>query len=237
MKIGGLQKLTLLDYPGRTACTIFLSGCNFRCPFCHNASLVLPDREEAGICEEELFQFLRKRQGLLDGVCLTGGEPLLSPELMNFLKKIKDLGYPIKLDTNGSFPKRLKMVVEQGLVDYVAMDIKNSRECYGSTIGKENNFLASIEESVEFLLKGPVPYEFRTTVIKGFHDKKSMEQIGSWILGADQYFLQNFKDSGEIIGRIQSEYTKRMEPFSDGELKELFNTIKKWIPTASIRGE
>lgn len=140
IKIGGLQKLTLLDYPGKMACTVFLSGCNFRCPFCHNASLVLTEKITEGFEEEELFQFLKKRQGLLEGVCVTGGEPLLQPGLSSFLKRIKGLGYEIKLDTNGSFPKRLSELVEMGLVDYVAMDIKNSLCNYGRAIGKEELF-------------------------------------------------------------------------------------------------
>ena len=184
MKIQGLQKLTLLDYPEKVACTVFFAGCNFRCPFCHNASLVTHISEEPEMTEEAFFTFLKKRQGILDGVCITGGEPLLQPDIEDFIRKIKELGYAVKLDTNGSFPTKLKTLVEKGLVDYVAMDIKNSREAYGITAGVEKIYIASVEVSVAYLKEGKVPYEFRTTVVKYLHTKKSCKDLVSGLQGA-----------------------------------------------------
>lgn len=236
MKIGGLQKLTLLDYPGKTACTVFLPGCNFRCPFCHNASLVVPEKLDEGIEEEELFRFLKKRQGLLEGVCITGGEPLLREEIYPLLETIKDCGYQVKLDTNGSFPERVKKAVEAGLVDYVAMDLKNSPAHYKKTIGFETSKAAAntaeIAQSVQYLLKGKVDYEFRTTVVKGLHTVKDMEEIGNWIAGAKRYYIQNFVDSGDLVG--SGEW---MEPFSKKELSKLLNAVRSKVPNSWIRGE
>lgn len=208
MKIQGLQKLTLLDYPSKVACTIFTAGCNFRCPFCHNASLVVSPNENQDISEEEIIKFLKKRIGILDGICITGGEPLLQPDIELFIRKIKELGYDVKLDTNGSFPEQLKRLVLEGLVDYVAMDIKNSKESYAKTIGVEHYELHPIEESVAFLKSGIVPYEFRTTVVRQFHKKADMEGIRDWIAGADRYYLQAFVDSGDLIGEGLSGYEK-----------------------------
>ena len=173
MRIQGLQKLTLLDYPGKTACTIFLGGCNFRCPFCHNAALVTGVEDHENFSEEELFDFLKRRQGILDGVCISGGEPLICPDLDELLKKIRDMGYLIKLDTNGSFPERLIRLVEEGLIDQVAMDLKNSREKYARTVGLGQFDVRPIEESVEYLLEGHVPYAFRTTVVREFHRNRT----------------------------------------------------------------
>ena len=172
MRIQGLQKLTLLDYPGKTACTIFLSGCNFRCPFCHNTPLLTADAAD-GMAEEELLAFLKKRRGLLDGVAITGGEPLLRPDLPALLEKIKGLGYAVKLDTNGAFPERLEQIVRAGLADYVAMDVKNSPARYAQTVSMAELDLAPIEKSVSFLLRGTVDYEFRTTAVAEFHDDAS----------------------------------------------------------------
>ncbi len=196
MRIGGLQKLTLLDFPGHVACTVFLQGCNFRCPFCHNASLVLGTD---GISEEEILRFLKKRQGLLDGVAITGGEPLLSTGLDALLEKIKALGYRVKLDTNGSFPERLRDLIDRRLVDYVAMDIKNTREKYARTAGAEG-ILPAVEESVRVLLQGLVPYEFRTTVVDELHEPEDFSAIGRWLSGAQAYYLQAFVDSGSLLG-------------------------------------
>ena len=199
MVIQGLQKLTLLDYPGKVACTIFTAGCNFRCPFCHNASLVIDTYKNQEIPEEELFSFLKKRTGVLDGVCVTGGEPLIQQGIEDLLLKIKELGYAVKLDTNGSFPDKLRRLVEQGLVDYVAMDIKNSQESYGKTIGIEEYDIENVNRSVQYLLRGNVPYEFRTTVVQELHRRSDFESIGRWIEGAQHYYLQQFVDSGDII--------------------------------------
>ena len=199
MRIDGLQKMTLLDFPGKVACTVFTGGCNFRCPFCHNALLVTKLPEKPDYTEDEILSFLEKRVGLLDGVAITGGEPLLNPDIGDFIRKIRDMGYAVKLDTNGSFPERLKAIVSEGLVDYVAMDIKNRREKYAETIGLKNLDLSKIEESVEFLKSGAVDYEFRTTVVKQFHTVEDIRAAAEWISGVKRYFLQNFVDSGELI--------------------------------------
>ena len=191
--------MTLLDFPGKVACTVFTGGCNFRCPFCHNALLVTKLPEKPDYTEDEILSFLEKRIGLLDGVAITGGEPLLNPDIGDFIRKIRDMGYAVKLDTNGSFPERLKAIVSEGLVDYVAMDIKNRREKYADTIGIKSLDLSKIEESVEFLKSGAVDYEFRTTVVKQFHTVEDIRAAAEWISGAKRYFLQNFVDSGELI--------------------------------------
>ena len=177
MKIQGLQKLTLLDYPGQVACTIFTAGCNFRCPFCHNAPLVTHIDDSCDITTEEIFAFLKKRQGILDGVCVSGGEPLVQPDIAEFIREIKALGYHVKLDTNGSFPEKLKELVDEGLLDYVAMDIKNSARKYGETIGIDGYDPARILESVDYLMTNVVPFEFRTTVVREFHKKTDFEDI------------------------------------------------------------
>ena len=182
MRIQGIQKLTLLDYPGRTACTVFLSGCNFRCPFCHNAPL-LTAADEDGMDEDELLAFLKKRQGLLDGVAVTGGEPLLRPDLPQLLEKIKALGYVIKLDTNGAFPEQLEAVVRAGLADYVAMDVKNSPARYAQTVGAVELDLMPIDKSVSFLLRDTVDYEFRTTAVAEIHDDASFLSLADWLAG------------------------------------------------------
>ena len=199
MRIDGLQKMTLLDFPGKVACTVFTGGCNFRCPFCHNALLVTKLPEKPDYSEDEILSFLEKRTGLLDGVAITGGEPLLNPDIADFIRKIRSMGYAVKLDTNGSFPERLKAIVGEGLVDYVAMDIKNRKEKYAETIGLKNLDLSKIEESVEFLKSGAVDYEFRTTVVEQFHTVEDIRAAAEWISGAKRYFLQNFVDSGELI--------------------------------------
>lgn len=179
MKIAGLQKMTLLDYPGKVACTVFLDGCNFRCPFCHNTPL-LENKAEPCMTEEELFAFLNKRKGVLDGVCVTGGEPTLQKELPDFLGKIKALGYAVKLDTNGYRPEVLRAVAEQGLVDYVAMDIKNSPDRYSQTTGVPID-LKKIEESIFYLVSEKIGYEFRTTVVHPLHDAQSIWEMGEWL--------------------------------------------------------
>ncbi|MBP3462696.1 MAG: anaerobic ribonucleoside-triphosphate reductase activating protein [Tyzzerella sp.] len=229
MRIQGLQKLTLLDFPERTACTVFTAGCNFRCPFCHNASLVVDIPKEAEISEEEFFAFLQKRKGILDGVCVSGGEPLLQPDIEQFIRKIKDMGFAVKLDTNGSFPNKLIHMVEQGLVDYVAMDIKNSPETYAFTSGTEALDIEAIKKSVSYLKEGHVPFEFRTTVVKRYHSKESFEEIGEWLSGTEKYFLQNFVDSGDLIG-------KNTRGCSEEEMKEFLQVVQQYIPNAQLRG-
>ena len=229
MKICGIMKLTLLDFPEKTACTIFTGGCNFVCPFCHNASLVVRANEQQIIPEEEILSFLSKRTGLLDGVCITGGEPLLQPDIEDFIKKIRSLGFLVKLDTNGSFPDKLKSVVNKGLVDYVAMDIKSSPENYGKVIGVDNFDIAPVRESVEFLIGGNVDYEFRTTLVSELHDENDIVKIGQWINGANKYFLQNFVDSGDIIG---SNFTA----FSKDKMLYFKDILKKYVNHVEIRG-
>lgn len=230
MNISGIQKLTLLDYPGKVACTLFTAGCNFRCPFCHNAGLVLPDRlEEASITEDEVMSFLKKRAGILDGVAITGGEPLLHTDMPEFLEKIKNLGYKIKLDTNGSNPKLLKEIVNAGLVDRVAMDIKNAPTEYDKTAGCSVD-MEKIEESKDFLLTGTCDYEFRTTVVKGIHTKESLIAAAKWISGAKEYYLQQFKDSGNLIN------PEELTAFDENEMHGLADAVREYVPTAEVRG-
>lgn len=222
MQINGFQKLTLLDFPEKTACIVFTAGCNFRCPFCHNASLVTHIDNSYNVSEEEVFSYLEKRKGLIEGVCISGGEPLLQPDIKEFIKKVKNLGYAVKLDTNGSSPQKLIDLVNSGLVDYVAMDIKNSKEKYALTVGINNLNMADIEKSVEFLLSSKVAFEFRTTVTDGLHEIEDIEKIADWIGGADKYFIQNFTDSGDIIAEKQF-------PVKKEKLQEM-------LKTASIKG-
>lgn len=229
MKICGLNKTTLLDYPGKVAATVFLGSCNFRCPFCQNSSLVLHADREPEISSEELFSFLKKRQGILEGVCVTGGEPTLSAGLEDFLRKIRSLGYAIKLDTNGSRPDTLKDLVQKGLVDKIAMDIKACRDNYGQTAGLLYPDMDSIQESVDFLLKGHVDYEFRTTVVKELHTEKDFREIGQWIKGAKAYYLQAYKDSAEVLQPGFSSY-------SPEELKGFRKILLETIPLVEIRG-
>lgn len=229
MNIQGLQKLTLLDYPGQVACTIFTAGCNFRCPFCHNASLVTHVQEELNIPVDEVMQFLRKRQGILDGVCVSGGEPLMQADIETFIREIKALGYRVKIDTNGSYTEKLKHLVEEHLVDYVAMDIKNSLGRYGQTIGVEGYDTAQIQQSVEYLMSGAVPFEFRTTVVKEFHKKEDFADIGRWIKGGERYFLQNFEDSGDLIQQGLHGYIPEI-------MNQAADIVKKNVPNVELRG-
>ena len=200
MHIKGLQKLTALDYPDRLACTIFTGGCNLRCPFCHNASLVKGIGDD--IDENEFFSFLDKRKGILEGVCITGGEPLLQPDIEDFIIKIKEKGYKLKLDTNGAFPDRLLNLIDKNLLDYVAMDIKNSPQKYPLTCGINRDykeFFIPFKESIDILLENRVDYEFRTTVVKELHSLNDIENAGNVIRGAKNWYLQCFKDSGDTI--------------------------------------
>lgn len=230
MVLSGLQKLTLLDYPGKVACTVFTSGCNFRCPFCHNASLVLPERSSPALCEEEVLSFLRKRTGMLDGVAITGGEPLLHKDLEHFLEKIKAMGYAVKLDTNGSFPARLNRLISSGLVDRVAMDIKNGPDWYAKTVGLPVLDLSSVEESKNILLSGVVDYEFRTTVAKGIHTAQSLLSAAAWIRGAKEYFLQQYRDSGDIV------LPDGLCAYNEQEMKTLCQAVAEIVPTVQLRG-
>ena len=230
MLIKGLQKLTLLDFPDRMACTVFTFGCNFRCPFCHNASLVLSDRADGHVIpEEEFFGFLESRRGILEGVCVTGGEPTLMPDLPEFLARIKGMGFAVKLDTNGYRPTVLRSVVEAGLVDYVAMDVKNSLDSYGTTVGIARFNTAPIEESIDFLMNGTLPFEFRTTLVRGLHTKESIRRMGARIRGVERCFLQTFEDSGDLIG-------EGLGGFDRLETESLLQILREYVPNAQIRG-
>lgn len=228
MIFGGFQKLTLLDFPGQVACTLFTKGCNFCCPFCHNAPLVNKLEEASNYPEEEILSFLKKRQGVLEGVCITGGEPLIHPDLPDFIKKVKALGYNVKIDTNGSFPEKLKELVSFRLVDYVAMDIKNSFPKYPVTAGNFNVDISKIEESIDFLLEGNVPYEFRTTVCENLHTIEDIEAICQRIKGADKYFIQNFLNSGNIIG-------ENLSPLPEETIRAMCTISQKYTKYSNCR--
>ncbi len=226
MKIKGIQKLTLLDFPGRVACTIFTAGCNFRCPFCHNASLVIRNDGDT-IGESELFDFLEKRRGRLSGVCISGGEPTLQHDLIPFIKRIREMGYAVKLDTNGYRPEVIRELVFGGLVDYIAMDIKTSRERYSEVAGVDVD-VKKIEESAALIMQSGIDYEFRTTVVKELHSEVDFTNIGNWLSGAKKFFLQGFSDSGDCIADGLNGYDKT-------ELLDLLNVLKVKIPSAKIR--
>ena len=228
MKICGLIKLTLLDFPGKVACTVFLGGCNLRCPFCHNAELAFKGCGDE-ISEEEFFKFLEKRKGILDGVCVSGGEPLLYDGIIPFLKKIKDKGFAVKLDTNGCFPKKLKEVMETGVCDYVAMDVKNSLQEYNRTVGVEGFDTNGIEKSIEILKTSGIDHEFRTTVVKGLHTEKSVEELSALIKNEKKYFLQAFVKSDRVPDNTLEEYTK-------DELENLLKIAQLNVPDAVLRG-
>ena len=229
MKIHGLQKMTLLDFPGKVACTVFLGGCDLRCPFCHNAELI-DGTAPAVMDETELLAFLKKRQGLLEGVAITGGEPLLrGEELVGLAEKIRELGYPLKLDTNGTHPDRLARLTGAGLVSYVAMDIKNSPERYAETSGLEHMDLGPVRESVSLLMAGNTEYEFRTTTVAELHDGESFRKIGEWIRGAKRYYLQKFTDRDTVP----------FEGFhapSDEEMRKYLEISREYVPSAELRG-
>ncbi|RFZ75753.1 anaerobic ribonucleoside-triphosphate reductase activating protein [Lacrimispora amygdalina] len=229
MKFCGLQKTTLLDYPGHVAATIFLGGCNFRCPFCHNSGLIGSDAKPL-FSEEEIINFLIKRKGILEGVCITGGEPTLSGELESFIRKIRELGYLIKLDTNGYRPDVLKKLITDGLLDYAAMDIKSGREHYKKAAGVGDLTISNVEESAAFLMENRIPYEFRTTVVKGIHTMGDFVDIGKWLEGESSYFLQNYVDSDQVLC---PGYTS----FSVSELQGFLKILKPFLPRAVIRGE
>jgi pyruvate formate lyase activating enzyme len=229
MIISGFQKMTLLDYPGKVACTIFLGGCNFRCPFCHNASLVISIDSENVFTQDEIFAYLEKRKGILDGVCITGGEPLLNKDIVDFVRKIKSFDLLVKLDTNGSRPELLKTLTDENLIDYVAMDIKNSQEKYGFTVGCPDFDINPILESVKLLKSNVVDYEFRTTVVKELHEISDFEDIGKWIQGAKRYFLQKFVDSGDLI---ENGYTAH----DNDTMKNIRDTVIPYVQSCELRG-
>ncbi|MBQ8372558.1 MAG: anaerobic ribonucleoside-triphosphate reductase activating protein [Clostridia bacterium] len=230
MIIKGLQKLTLLDFPGKVACTLFTYGCNFRCPFCHNASLVTAAIDSTDtVKEEDFFAFLESRRGMLEGVCISGGEPTLQKDLGEFIKRIRSMGFAVKLDTNGYRPEVLRELISDGLLDYVAMDIKNSPSSYARTVGIDDFDMSKINESVEILKTSGVPFEFRTTVVNELHTDMDMIEIGQWIGEVDRYLLQDFKDSGDLIFDGLHGYDKK-------DLSYLLNLLNVYIPSAKIRG-
>lgn len=229
MKICGLNKTTLLDYPGMVAATIFLGGCNFRCPFCQNGALVLHPETEPEMDQEDILGFLKKRKGILDGVCITGGEPTLASDLPDFLRKIKELGYKIKLDTNGAQPSVVKALANEKLIDKVAMDIKTCPVNYPLLSGISRPDLSALNETVDFLLHGELDYEFRTTVVKELHSEVDFIEIGRWIAGAKAYYLQAFKESADVL-------KPGFHSYSLEELKHFQNILSETIPVVGIRG-
>ena len=228
MQIHGLQKMTLLDFPGKVACTVFLGGCDFRCPFCHNWDILDPSTPVI-MEEDEFYKFLDKREGLLDGVAITGGEPLLRTGMVDFIKGIRSRGFLVKLDTNGNHPDRLKELVSEGLLDYVAVDVKNNKERYGETVGIPMLDISNIEETISFLLEGNVPYEFRTTVLRQFHDADSFKGIAEWIEGAEHYFIQSFVDRETVP-------FSGLEAYSPEELEEFKKLVEPHVKHIDIRG-
>ena len=228
MIIGGFQKMTVQDFPGKIACIIFTHGCNFRCPFCHNAALVTEESDK--FTEDEILSYLNRRRGILDGVCISGGEPLIhGEEIFTLMHKIKELGYLIKLDTNGYLPERLKEALERGLVDYVAMDIKNCLKKYPKTAGIPSVNTENIKKSIEIIMSCGVDYEFRTTVTQELHNPEDFVQIGKLIKGAKRYYIQNFSDSGNLIENTSS-------PLDNQGLNALLKAVLPYVENASIRG-
>ena len=228
MTINGMQKLTLLDYPGNVACLIFTQGCNFRCPFCHNSGLLDMNNNCEKIDEKEVFKYLEKRKGLLDGVCISGGEPLLQKDIKDFIRKVKDLGYKVKLDTNGSSPKKLKQLIEDGLIDYVAMDIKNDFLNYDKTAGMCTN-IDNIKKSIEIIENSNIEYEFRTTIVKQFHDVGKLEKIIQYIGPNARYYIQNYQDCSSVLQR-------GLNGFDNEELLNIKNTLGVKYPNLVVRG-
>ncbi|SFP99491.1 pyruvate formate lyase activating enzyme [Oscillibacter sp. PC13] len=225
----GLQKLAMVDYPGKLAATVFTGGCNLQCPFCHNALLVTRLNETPSLTETEILDFLSSRQKLLDGVVLTGGEPLLHPDAADFLRKVRAMGFFVKLDTNGCFPNRLAPLLAEGLVDYVAMDIKNCLEKYSETCGVSEMDLAPVLESIRLLRNSGVEFEFRTTAVRELHTADDFLAIGRWLEGAPQYFIQNFVDSGNLI---ETGY----HGFTPQELQCFADLVRPYFGTVALRG-
>ena len=229
MRILGLQKLSLLDFPGKVAATVFTGGCNLRCPFCHNAPLVLPGRGTSALDAGGVLDFLASRRGLLDGVVLSGGEPLLQPDAADFLAEVKAMGFAVKLDTNGCHPDALADILDRRLADYVAMDIKNSLEKYPWTVGVPGFDTAPVERSARLLMEGPADYEFRTTLVRPFHEVGDMETIGRWLRGARRYYLQAFVDSGDLVGG-------GCAPFTPEEMEGFLQAARPFFQSAALRG-
>lgn len=229
MQTAGLQKLTLVDFPGRVACTVFTAGCPWRCPFCHNAALVTPG-DFPTYPAEDILSFLETRRGRLDGVAVTGGEPLLHPDLPDFLRAIRAMGFEVKLDTNGMYPERLRAVLDAGLADYVAMDVKNCPARYAETVGVPGFDPAPVAESLAVLRRGGVPFETRTTVVRELHTQADIEAMGAWIAGDQPHFLQVFRDGGGNL-------TQGLHPWDDETMHALREALLPYLPGVAIRGE
>lgn len=233
MIIGGYQKLTLIDYPKKLATTVFTVGCSFRCPFCHNPELVLTSNQQLAtnnITEKEFFDFLKKRKGKLDGVCITGGEPLIQPDIINFIKKIKKLGFLVKVDTNGTRPDVLKKIINQKLVDYIAMDIKNSPKRYDVASGVKSD-MERIKLSVDMIMNSGIDYEFRTTVVPGIHTVRDFDAIAKWIKGAPAYYLQEYREI-----KILDPKLKKKTKGKKIDLDKIKERIEKNFKKVGIRG-
>ncbi len=235
MKILGLQKLTLLDYPGYVAAIIFLGGCNLRCPFCQNSSLVLTPDSLPEISHDEFMSFLKKRSGILEGVCITGGEPTLHAQLPDLIRDIRNAGYLVKLDTNGSNPEMLQFLLKEGMIDYAAMDIKAGPAHYAKVCGlseeKTADLLEKVDQSVKLLKNSAIPYEFRTTAVRGLHDDSDFLEIREWISGCKYYYLQSFRDCPEVLLPDHS-----FSAFSQKEMEHFLELVQLRIPEAALRG-
>jgi pyruvate formate lyase activating enzyme len=230
MDFVGIEKLSFVDWEDKIVCTLFMQGCNFRCPFCHNENLVLNiNKKIKGIPFDSILDFLKLRKGKLEGVVITGGEPTLMPDLVDKIRKIKSLGYPIKLDTNGSNPQILKFLVENHLIDYVAMDIKNSIKKYPETIGLKKFNFENTRESISYFLSNAIPYEFRTTLVSEFHDEESIDEMGQLIKGAKKIYLQHFKNSDTCIN-------KNLHDISYEKTLQFSNILKKYVGFVGLRG-
>lgn len=229
MDIFGLEKLSLVDYDGFVAATVFTAKCNFRCGFCHNSALVLDYNSIPPIRESEVLDYLKKRKGILEGLCITGGEPTLNPDLPEFIKKVKDIGYSVKVDTNGTNPEMVKLLVKEGLADYFAVDIKNDKENYANIIGFNTFDTGKVEKTVEFLLSGKVKYEFRTTLIAEYHKADNIKRIAEWIKGADKYFMQKFKSGDNCI-------SQDLSPVPTETAKEFAEIIRPNVKRVDLRG-
>ncbi len=231
LKIGDMQKMSLKDYPDKMACTIYMSGCNFKCPYCYKRDLVFIPENNSYVDSEEVMDYLKRRNQLLDGICINGGEPLLQADLEKFIRKARRLGYAIKIDTNGYYPDKLKRLIDKKLINYVALDIKNTKDKYAETAGVniENFDIKPIEESLKILKTSKVEFECRTTVIKEFHTKEDLIKIAKWLKPIDHYYLQQYEDTDSCI-------QKGLTPYSIQEMEELQAEIKKIIPNTEIRG-
>ena len=227
MNVQGYQKMTLLDFPGKVACTVFTGGCNLRCPFCHNASLVMEPNEN-GDATADVLSYLEKRRGILDGVCITGGEPLLQADLDEFILRVREMGLAVKLDTNGTLPRQLKALLDRRLLDYVAMDIKSAPAHYSRAAGVEVD-LTQIEQSIALIQASGIPHEFRTTAVKGIHLPEDFVAIAH-LVGDSPYFIQRFVDSGNLLGTGCS-------AFSEEEGRQILSLVSPIAPHSKLRGQ